>query len=38
MEVLSAEHVAIAKLAIYIPIALLSRFVVLRHGFYKQLG
>ncbi|GLI81849.1 hypothetical protein PoHVEF18_010241 [Penicillium ochrochloron] len=38
MTVATAEHVAIAELVIYIPIALLSIFVVFRHGFYKQLG
>ncbi|PYI33324.1 hypothetical protein BP00DRAFT_326523, partial [Aspergillus indologenus CBS 114.80] len=34
----TAEHVAIAELIVYIPIALLAIFVVIRHGFYKQLG
>jgi hypothetical protein len=38
MTVITAEHVAIAELVVYIPIALLSLFVVFRHGFYKQLG
>jgi hypothetical protein len=38
MTVVTAEHVAIAELVIYVPVALLSIFVVFRHGFYKQLG
>ncbi|KAJ5493550.1 hypothetical protein N7463_009637 [Penicillium fimorum] len=38
MAVVTAEHVAIAKLIIYIPTALLTIWVVLRHGFHKQLG
>ncbi|KAJ5382127.1 hypothetical protein N7517_000038 [Penicillium concentricum] len=38
MAVVTAEHVAIAELIIYIPTALLTIWVVLRHGFHKQLG
>ncbi|KAJ5637059.1 hypothetical protein N7490_006938 [Penicillium lividum] len=35
---ITAEHIAIAELVIYIPVTLLSIFVVFRHGFHKQLG
>ena len=38
MAIVTAEHVAIAELVVYIPTALLTIFVVLRHGFHKQLG
>jgi hypothetical protein len=38
MTVITAEHIVIAELVVYIPIALLSLFVVFRPGFYKQLG
>ncbi|CAG8161299.1 unnamed protein product [Penicillium salamii] len=38
MAVVTAEHVAIAELIIYIPTAILTIWVVLRHGFHKQLG
>ncbi|KAJ5711287.1 hypothetical protein N7488_005443 [Penicillium malachiteum] len=34
----TAEHIAIAELVIYIPVTLLTIIVVLRHGFHKQLG
>ncbi|KAJ5556174.1 hypothetical protein N7494_000089 [Penicillium frequentans] len=34
----TAEHIAIAELVIYIPVTLLAIFVVFRHGFHKQLG
>ncbi|KAJ6032056.1 hypothetical protein N7540_002788 [Penicillium herquei] len=34
----TAEHIAIAELVIYIPVTLLTIVVVLRHGFHKQLG
>jgi hypothetical protein len=35
---ITAEHIAIAELVIYIPVTLLAIFVVFRHGFHKQLG
>jgi hypothetical protein len=38
MGAISAEHVAIAELVVYIPTALLTIWVVLRHGIHKQLG
>ncbi|KAJ5748231.1 uncharacterized protein N7511_009927 [Penicillium nucicola] len=38
MTVVTPEHVAIAELIIYIPTAILTIWVVLRHGFHKQLG
>ncbi|KAJ5970117.1 uncharacterized protein N7479_000035 [Penicillium vulpinum] len=38
MAVVTTEHVAIAELIIYIPTALLSIWVVICHGFHKQLG
>ncbi|KAJ0417844.1 hypothetical protein BJY00DRAFT_195772 [Aspergillus carlsbadensis] len=38
MTAITAEHVAIAELVVYIPTSLLTIFVVLRHGFHKQLG
>ncbi|KAL2832682.1 hypothetical protein BJY01DRAFT_253790 [Aspergillus pseudoustus] len=38
MTVITAEHVAIAELVVYILTALATLFVVLRHGFHKQLG
>ncbi|KZM25087.1 hypothetical protein ST47_g3778 [Ascochyta rabiei] len=38
MFVITAEHVAIAELVVYIPIFLLTLWVVLRHGAHKQLG
>ncbi|KAL4779040.1 hypothetical protein BJX76DRAFT_365650 [Aspergillus varians] len=38
MTAITGEHVAIAELVIYIPIALVTIFVVFRHGFHKQLG
>ncbi|KAL2811475.1 hypothetical protein BJX63DRAFT_433322 [Aspergillus granulosus] len=38
MTAITAEHVAIAELAVYIPTTLVTVFVVLRHGFHKQLG
>ncbi|CAI7630901.1 unnamed protein product [Penicillium glandicola] len=38
MAIVTAEHIAIAELIIYIPTALLTIWVVLRHGFHRQLG
>jgi hypothetical protein len=38
MTALTREHTAIAELVVYIPVALVSIFVVLRHGFHRQLG
>ena len=38
MTVVTVKHVAIAELVIYIPTALVTLLVVLRHGFHKQLG
>ncbi|KAL3470776.1 hypothetical protein BJX99DRAFT_250981 [Aspergillus californicus] len=38
MAVVTAEQVAIAELAVYIPIAFVTIWVVFRHGFHKQLG
>ncbi|KAJ5901619.1 hypothetical protein N7495_002147 [Penicillium taxi] len=38
MAVITTEHIAIAELVIYIPVAILTIFVVFRHGFHKQLG
>jgi hypothetical protein len=38
MGAITAEHVAIAQLVVYIPTALLTVWVVLRHGAHKQLG
>ncbi|KAJ5915929.1 hypothetical protein N7454_010836 [Penicillium verhagenii] len=35
---ITTEHIAIAELVIYIPVTLLAIFVVVRHGFHKQLG
>jgi hypothetical protein len=35
---ITTEHIAIAELVVYIPVALVSVFVVLRHGFHRQLG
>jgi hypothetical protein len=34
----TAEGIAIAELAVYIPIFILTIIVVIRHGFHKQLG
>jgi hypothetical protein len=36
--IITTEHIAIAELVVYIPVALVSLFVVLRHGFHRQLG
>ncbi|KAI2819713.1 uridine kinase [Aspergillus niger] len=38
MSVVTAQGVAIAELIVYIPISLVTLFVVLRHGFHRQLG
>lgn len=38
MTVISTEHIAIAELAVYIPVGIISLFVVFRHGFHRQLG
>ncbi|KGO47293.1 hypothetical protein PEX1_027560 [Penicillium expansum] len=38
MAIVTLEHIAIAELIIYIPTALVTILVVLRHGFHKQLG
>lgn len=38
MVAITAEDVAIAELAVYIPTGLLTVWVVLRHGAHKQLG
>lgn len=38
MGAITAEQVAIAELVVYIPISLVTIWVVLRHGFHKQLG
>lgn len=35
---ITTEHIAIAELVVYIPVALVSLFLVLRHGFHRQLG
>lgn len=35
---ITTEGVAIAELVVYIPVALCAIFVVIRHGFHKQLG
>lgn len=34
----NTEGVAIAELVVYIPVALCAIFVVIRHGFHRQLG
>lgn len=36
--IITKEHIAIAELAVYIPVAIITLFVVLRHGFHRQLG
>lgn len=36
--IITTEHIAIAELVVYIPVELVSLFVVLRHGFHRQLG
>lgn len=38
MVIITREHIAIAELVIYIPVGLVSLFVVFRHGFHRQLG
>ncbi|XRM42652.1 hypothetical protein ABZX51_005861 [Aspergillus tubingensis] len=38
MTVVTEKGVAIAELIVYIPISLVTLFVVLRHGFHRQLG
>jgi hypothetical protein len=38
MAVITLEGIAIAELVVYIPTALVTILVVLRHGFRKQLG
>ncbi|PYI01880.1 hypothetical protein BO78DRAFT_411112 [Aspergillus sclerotiicarbonarius CBS 121057] len=38
MTIVTVKHVAIAELVVYIPTALVTLLVVLRHGFHKQLG
>ena len=38
MGPITAEHVAIAELVVYVPTALLTVWVVFRHGIHKQLG
>lgn len=38
MGAITAEHVAIAELVVYIPTGLLAVWVVFRHGAHKQLG
>ncbi|KAJ5121847.1 hypothetical protein N7448_002978 [Penicillium atrosanguineum] len=38
MGVVTTEGVAIAELVVYIPVALCAIFVVVRHGFHRQLG
>ena len=35
---ITREHIAIAELVVYIPLALITAFIVLRHGFHRQLG
>jgi hypothetical protein len=36
--IVTTKHIAIAELVVYILVALASVFVVLRHGFHRQLG
>ncbi|PYH92966.1 hypothetical protein BO71DRAFT_485009 [Aspergillus ellipticus CBS 707.79] len=38
MAIVTSDGVAIAELVVYIPTALITIFVVLRHGFHRQLG
>ncbi len=38
MGAITAENVAIAELVVYVPTALLTIWVVFRHGAHKQLG
>jgi hypothetical protein len=38
MTIVTRENIAIAELVIYAPVALISLFVVLKHGFHRQLG